>query len=219
LSSGVILFDFCWVYGTMSHQEDFMRNNKSTLEMLAAIEILSRRVDCGPGERAEAERSNMLQQADGIIQKNKQFIKEQCHGLYVRIFSPKRFLKNHYRQIDSGEVDPNCSGVVFSGTSPYSFRDLGNGRFEIVENPHVTSKPNAPKGRAWTDTRRDAVQKLAQKTDLFRDARLTADQINFLYDVVVDEHEGWDGEEVEPKHVVSLMVGRYTSVGLIPSRN
>jgi hypothetical protein len=74
-------------------------------------------------------------------------------------------------------------------------------------------------GRAWVDTRRIAVVALAKDVDLFRDARLSKDQLNFLYDVVVDENEGWDGEEVSPEYVIECMVGRYTRVGLIPSRN
>ena len=40
-----------------------------------------------------------------------------------------------------------------------------------------------------------------------------------LFDIVMNEHEGFDGEEVSVDHMVSLMVNRYRSHKLAPSTN
>lgn len=48
---------------------------------------------------------------------------------------------------------------------------------------------------------------------------ITKADLEKLYEIVVNEAENWDGEEVDPEQIADTMVGRYKTVGLIPSRN
>lgn len=48
---------------------------------------------------------------------------------------------------------------------------------------------------------------------------LGAKDLSFLFDVVMDEAEGFDGEAVSVDYMIKRMKSRYDAVGLIPSRN
>jgi hypothetical protein len=90
----------------------------------------------------------------------------------------------------------------------------------IAELERRLCKP-AKKGKlapfAWVDVRREAVLVQAHKVVEFYE--LNHNQINRLYDITVDEHENWDGEEVSVESLLTFMVARFNAVGLAPSRN
>lgn len=48
---------------------------------------------------------------------------------------------------------------------------------------------------------------------------VTPSNISTLYDIVMHEHEGFDGEEVSESYMVKLMIERYNAMGMAPSRN
>lgn len=76
-----------------------------------------------------------------------------------------------------------------------------------------------PNGRSFEDVLRPLVIIVAKRTDLFRDAKLTDEQLSNLYTIVRDENENWDGEPITEHEVVRQMCNRFMSVGLTPSRN
>lgn len=80
-----------------------------------------------------------------------------------------------------------------------------------VNHPnHDTPKKGQLKGRAWTDKRREYCTLQFFNTDIRRDAGLSMDKVNALYDYVVNDNENWDGEHVEFDQIVKLMVTHYT---------
>lgn len=102
------------------------------------------------------------------------------------------------------------------GTDTYlRFMSMAN----IEPENRKNIKPSKLKGRAWVDIRRKVVMDAAKHVDLFKDAKLTFDQINKLYDITTDEHENWDGECVSEHDIIRHMCNRYMQVGLTPSRN
>ena len=67
-------------------------------------------------------------------------------------------------------------------------------------------------------TTRSKVIDLALKTQ-FKDTNLLYPDLTRLYEITMDENEGFDGEPMEPELMVKFMFARYQAVGLIPSRN
>ena len=67
------------------------------------------------------------------------------------------------------------------------------------------------------DDRRMAV--VFESKKVYEFAGMTPATVGKLYDIVVHEHENWDGEFVSVESLLTFMVARYNAVGLAPSRN
>lgn len=85
---------------------------------------------------------------------------------------------------------------------------------ELCETIRARLQPSQMNGRAWTDTRKVKAIQLAQRTDLFRDAKLTIGKLDELYQIVCADNENWDGEEVSVDHIVKLMTNHYARFGV-----